>query len=209
MAKILLATNNKGKLIEIQALMQELGLQANLVTPQEINLELHVEEDGQTYAENAARKAVAFSQASALPTLADDSGLEVDILDGAPGLYSARFSPLANPTDADRRAYLLEKLQGCPRPWKARFRCVLAMVITAGTDAALRDLRFAEGVCPGEIIPEERGQNGFGYDPLFYIPELGRTMAELPMEEKNRISHRARAIWAAYPVLAEILGSQS
>jgi XTP/dITP diphosphohydrolase len=207
MAKILLATNNKGKLVEIQALMRELGLQASLLTPQDLHLDLHVEEDGQTYAENAARKAIAFSRASTLPTLADDSGLEVDTLDGAPGIYSARFSPLANPTDADRRAYLLEKLRGRPRPWTARFRCVLAIVTASGKEVDPKDLHFAEGVCPGEIISQERGQNGFGYDPLFYLPELGRTMAELPMEAKNHISHRARAVRAARPFLVEILRS--
>lgn len=197
MSKLLVATNNQGKLREIQALLR--GINARFVSPAQLDLDLSVEESGETYAENAALKAVAFSKASGLPTLADDSGLEVDALEGLPGLRSARFAPIPGATDADRRAYLLERLRGQPRPWSARFRCVIAFAMPGG------EVWFAEGVCEGEIIPDERGQHGFGYDPLFLVPGLGRTMAELSMQEKNRLSHRARAVQAARPMLVEIL----
>ena len=130
--------------------------------------------------------------------LADDSGLEVDALDGKPGLHSHRFGPLPDATDADRRNYLLEKLQGFPRPWTARFRATVAVALPSGK------VWLAMGQCEGEVIPEERGMNGFGYDPIFFIPELGRTMAELGMAEKNRLSHRARAIQNSLPILREI-----
>jgi len=195
--RLLLASNNPGKLKEIQALLQDLDLE--LVTPAQLGIELEVEETGQTYAENALLKGSAWARATGLLIMADDSGLEVQALGGLPGVHSARFSPQPGASDADRRIYLLERLKGKPHPWTARFRCVIAMVTSAG------EVRFAEGVCPGEIIPEEFGHNGFGYDPIFYLPELGRTMAELVMEEKNRLSHRARAVMAARPALLEIV----
>ena len=196
MKKLLIATNNKGKVKELQELLRELNVQ--LVTPAEINLDLDVEEDGVTYIENAAKKAIAFAQASGLISLADDSGLEVDALDGAPGLYSARYHPKSGANDADRRAYMLENLQGKPRPWKAHFHATIAIAIPGG------DVKIADGNCHGEIIPEERGTGGFGYDPIFFMPELGKTMSELEMDEKNRLSHRARAVINAMPVLKEI-----
>ena len=196
MKKLLIATNNKGKVKELQELLRELNVQ--LVTPAEINLDLDVEEDGATYIENAAKKAIAFAQASGLISLADDSGLEVDALDGAPGLYSARYHPKSGANDADRRAYMLENLQGKPRPWKAHFHATIAIAIPGG------DVKIADGNCHGEIIPEERGTGGFGYDPIFFMPELGKTMSELEMDEKNRLSHRARAVINAMPVLREI-----
>jgi XTP/dITP diphosphohydrolase len=202
MSKILLATNNPGKLIEIQSLLAQTGVE--LITPEQVNLDLEVLEDGQTYTQNASRKAIAFALASQLPCLADDSGLEVDALGGRPGLFSARFSPLPDATDADRRSYLLEQLKAFPRPWPARFRCVVALITP---QQALEQLaaQIIEGICPGEIIPEERGSNGFGYDPIFLLPGFGRTMAELNMDEKNRISHRARAVRAAIPCIIEML----
>ncbi len=132
-----------------------------------------------TYAENAARKAQAYSIASGIFTLGDDSGLEVDVLNGAPGIYSARYAPQVGATDADRRAYLLQQLSPYPSPWIARFNCTVALASPDG------DVHFAHGICPGEIIPEERGVNGFGYDPIFLLTEMGRTMAELTMDEKN------------------------
>ncbi|KAF0109255.1 MAG: dITP/XTP pyrophosphatase [Anaerolineaceae bacterium] len=196
--KLLLATNNPGKVAEMKALLD--GLPLDLLTPADIGLTLEVAEDGQTYAENAARKAEAFARAGGLAALADDSGLEVDALDGRPGLHSHRFAPQAGATDADRRAYLLQQLAGKPRPWTARFRATVAVA------APGRETRFAAGTCEGEIIPEERGTNGFGYDPIFLVPEFGRTMAELTMDEKNRLSHRARAVQNAVPILREILG---
>jgi len=198
MHSILVATNNKGKVDEIKALLDGLGLA--LLTPADLGLVLEVNEDGQTYAENASKKAAAFAQASGLVALGDDSGLEVDALGGQPGLHSHRFCPIPNATDADRRKYLLQRLGDQPRPWTARFRATVAIALPSG------EVKLATGQCEGEIIPDERGSNGFGYDPVFFIPELGRTMAELGMDEKNRLSHRARAIQNAIPVLKEILG---
>ncbi len=197
MPAVLLASENRGKWIEIQDLLKDLPI--DLLTPADIGLHLNVLENGATYAENAALKACAFAEASQLVCLADDSGLEVDALDGRPGLYSARFAPWEGATDADRRRYLLQRLQDAPPPWKAHFHCTVAIGAPQG------ELRYTEGNCPGEIIAEERGTMGFGYDPIFLIPELGKTMAELPMQEKNRRSHRALAVLAALPVLAEML----
>jgi XTP/dITP diphosphohydrolase len=193
MKTLLIATNNPGKMREIQALLE--GLELELVTPGQVGIELEVTEDGDTYAENAAAKGAAYARAAQLTTLADDSGLEVDALGGLPGLHSARFVSRPGATDADRRQALLDHLRDKPRPWLARFRCLAAVVKPDG------EMHISEGICPGEIIPEERGQNGFGYDPIFYLPELGKTMAELSMEEKNRLSHRAKAVRAATPWL--------
>lgn len=195
--KLLLATNNKGKLRELQAILADLPLE--ILAPADIGLTLEVDEDGLTYAENAAKKAVAFQRASGLVCLADDSGLEVDALGGAPGLRSARYSSKPGATDRDRGMTLLQNLADKPRPWTARFRATMAV---AGPDGSVE---IAEGICEGEISPEERGSGGFGYDPVFFIPEFGRTMAELPEETKNRLSHRARAAQAARPILARLL----
>ncbi len=197
MQKLLIATSNHGKVKEIRALLE--GLEVELVTPKEIGLVLEVHEDGQTYAENAGKKALAYSQASGLLSLADDSGLEVEALEGAPGLYSARYSPQPGATDADRRVYLLENLAGKPRPWKAHFHATVALGLPDG------QVFFADGNCSGEIIPEERGSHGFGYDPIFFIPEMQQTMAELSMDEKNRRSHRALAVKNAFPILQKLL----
>ena len=197
MRRLLIATGNPGKLGEIQSLLEEIDL--TLISPDELGMHLNVEETGSTYEENASLKANAFAQASNLLTLADDSGLEVDALDGLPGIRSARFSPLPGATDADRRTYLLGLLQARPRPWGAYFHCTVAIATPTGK------IYYAQGNCPGEIIPQERGTNGFGYDPIFLIPEVNLTMAELSMEEKNRLSHRARAIKAAIPILHALL----
>jgi len=199
--KLLLASYNQGKLHELQALLTDVPV--DLISPAFLNLSLDVVEDGLTYQENAARKALAFAQASGYLSLADDSGLEVEALDGQPGLHSARFSPMPGATDRDRRELLLQKVQNKPRPWVARFRCVIALAVPTG------ELYFSEGVCPGEIIPEERGQNGFGYDPIFLLSALGKTMAELSMEEKNRLSHRARAVLAAKGVLLQLVSNSN
>jgi XTP/dITP diphosphohydrolase len=193
---LLIATNNRGKLDEITALLEPLRL--SLLTPSDVGIDLAVAEDGQSYAENAALKAVAFAQVGGFVALGDDSGLEVDALEGMPGLHSHRFCPIPNATDADRRAYLLEKLAGKPRPWTARFRATVAIALPSG------QVKIASGQCEGEIIPQERGSNGFGYDPVFLIPEMGCTMAELEMSVKNRLSHRAHAIRNAIPILQEI-----
>ena len=249
MHKRLIATNNQGKVKELQELLKDLNIE--LITPSQINLDLDVLEDGSTYAENAAKKALAFAQASNLISLADDSGLEVDALNGEPGLYSARYGTLppfsasqkmggaGGGSDAERRKYLLSKLQDTPRPWTARFHAAIAIAIPAShvtlpkgnrddvsdsegslplTSEILRSLLhsslrvkneevyLANGICPGEIIPAERGTGGFGYDPIFLLPELGKTMAELSMDEKNRLSHRARAVMKARRILEKLLG---
>ncbi|MFM8423731.1 MAG: RdgB/HAM1 family non-canonical purine NTP pyrophosphatase [Chloroflexota bacterium] len=196
MNKLLIATNNPGKVLELQELLTGSGIE--FVTPAQINLQLEVEEDGSNYQENAGKKAIAFAQASGMIALADDSGLEVEALNGAPGLYSARYSPKPGAKDKDRRDFLLENLKDKPRPWKAHFHATIAVARPNG------EIEFAEGNCYGEIIPEERGTGGFGYDPIFLMPELGKTMAELEMEEKNKLSHRARAVIAAMPILKRI-----
>jgi XTP/dITP diphosphohydrolase len=213
---LLIATNNKGKVKELQELLRDTGIE--LVTPAQIDLQLDVVEDGSTYAENATKKAIAFSNTSGTISLADDSGLEVDALDGAPGLYSARYSPKPNATDADRRAYLLQNLQDKPRPWTARFHATIAIAIPGklwSQTGLLSDmqeqapaLQIFEGICEGEIIPEERGRGGFGYDPIFLLSELRKTMAELSMDEKNRLSHRAKAVMKAKVILRKIFNSE-
>jgi XTP/dITP diphosphohydrolase len=201
MTTLLIASGNIGKLREIESILATApldNLRFELALPSQIGIQLDVEEDGTTYAENAAKKALAYTQASGLVTLADDSGLEVYTLGGQPGLYSARYAPWPDATDADRRRYLLQNLGERPRPWMAHFHCTIAIAMPGG------EIAYAEGDCPGEIIPEERGNNGFGYDPIFYLPELGQTMAEISMHEKNRLSHRARAVLAAVPILKNI-----
>ena len=206
MPKLLLASTNRGKLVEMQDLLPDF----DLILPQELSLRLDVEETGATYAENAALKAAAYFLASkstgtagGLVTLADDSGLEVDCLGGAPGLHSARYSPHPGATDADRRALLLQNLVPFPRPWTAHFHCTVAIAALGS------EILFADGDCPGEIIPQERGSNGFGYDPIFLLAagHKGLTMAELSRAQKNLLSHRARAVTAALPVLRRLLGA--
>lgn len=195
---LLIATNNKGKVLEIRELLTGIGL--TLLTPTDIGLDLEVEEDGATYAENASKKALAFASSSGLVSLADDSGLEVDALNGQPGLHSARFSPLPGASDSDRRKYLLGKLSGKPHPWAAHFHATVAVAVPG------KPVKLVTGQCKGMIIPEERGTGGFGYDPIFLLPELDLTMAELPIDAKNRLSHRARAIQSAIPILKEVFG---
>lgn len=198
MIRLLIATNNQGKVVEILDLLSELADKLQILTPSDLNIDLDVVEDGADYAENAARKALAFARASGCVSLADDSGLEVDALNGEPGLHSARYSPEPGATDADRRVYLLKNLQGFPRPWKAKFHCTVALAHPDGT------IQFATGECYGEVIPEERGEGGFGYDSIFWLPALGCTMAELSREQKNALSHRARAIKASLPFLKSL-----
>ena len=200
---LLIATNNKGKVKELQDLLKDTGIE--LVTPAQIDLDLDVTEDGQTYAENASKKAVAFAQASGLISLADDSGLEVDALGGAPGLYSARYGSTDGRklSDVERRTILIQNLKDRPRPWTARFHATIAVSIPNGKT------HLAEGFCEGEIISEERGTGGFGYDPIFLLSELGKTMAELSMEEKNRLSHRAKAVMNVKPILEKLLSKSS
>jgi XTP/dITP diphosphohydrolase len=183
--KILIGSNNAHKLKEIQEILDAF----EFVTPASLGLDLDIDESGMTFAENAEIKARAFAQASGLPTLADDSGLMVEALDGAPGVHSHRYSPKPDATDADRRAFLLENLKSSARPWKAKFVCAAVYY-----DPATEKLLHASGECAGEILPEERGSGGFGYDPVFFFPQLGKTLAELSEDEKNAISHRGNAM---------------
>jgi XTP/dITP diphosphohydrolase len=193
--KLLVATRNPGKIRELEHLLAP--LQAEFCFAPELDLHVEVIEDGSTYVENAAKKAVAYMQASGLLTLADDSGLEVDALDGAPGIHSARY---ILGSDGDRMMTLLDRLGGVP--WEqrtARFRCVVVIATPVGK------LYSTQGVCEGMIAFEPAGESGFGYDPIFYLPAHRCTMAELPPEKKNHISHRARAIQAALPMLGQLL----
>jgi XTP/dITP diphosphohydrolase len=193
---ILISSQNPGKIDEITAILTSVKLKK--ITPQDIALTIHPKETGRSYAENARIKAIAYRDASGLPALADDSGLEVDVLGGAPGIFSARFSKKPNATDSDRRAYLLEILKDFPQPWNAHFHCTAIL--------ATPDNTFIEttGRCDGVIIPDECGSGGFGYDPIFFIPERQATMAELPQLIKNNISHRALALLAMMPFLKAI-----
>ena len=193
----MLATGNKGKILELRELLN--GLKAEILIPDDIGLELDVEETGKTYAENAAKKAEAFAKASGLLSLADDSGLEVEALAGAPGIFSARFAPDPGATDAGRRTYLLQQLDKIAKPWLARFSCTAVLASPDGV------LHLTDGICQGIIIGQERGEHGFGYDPIFLIPDMGMTMAELKMDEKNQISHRAKAIKRMIPILLSYL----
>jgi XTP/dITP diphosphohydrolase len=200
MLRVLIATKNPGKLAEFTALLQ--SLPAAWVTPDTAGVTVDVRETGQTYAENARLKAEAWSRATGLIALGDDSGLEVEALGGRPGLRSARYAG-PGAADADRRHKLMQELSQAPTPRPARFVCVVAVAHPA------LGVRAFEGVCSGEVILEERGSNGFGYDPIFYLPEYQATMAELPPAIKNSISHRARAIQAALPYLKGLLTGQT
>ena len=200
MRKFIVASHNIGKLFELQAILS--GLPAELLTLGDVVPGFTVAETGQTYAENARLKAQAAAMASGLVALGDDLGLEVEALGGAPGIFSARYAG-AGASDAARRSKLMEALRAVPAPRRARFRCALVVAVPGG------EVRTFEGGCEGEIILEERGHNGFGYDPIFYLPAHGRTMAELPPELKNQISHRARAALAAKPYLEHLAGEET
>lgn len=198
--KLLVATRNPGKVREYRDLLADLPIQVTYLDEEGITLE--VAETGQSFAENAQLKAVAYARASGLWTWADDSGLEVDALAGAPGIYSARYAGEAA-TDADRYRKLLDALAGVP--WSrrtARFRCVVALATPEGR------VRTCEGVCDGVIAFGPAGQNGFGYDPVFYLPEREVTMAQLPADVKNAISHRGRAARQAKALLAAMLAGE-
>ena len=191
--RLLLATSNKGKIAEFRYLFQ--GLSLELVTPVDVGITRTIEEGNISMEDNACKKADFYAGLSGLITLADDSGLEVDALGGEPGIQSARYAG-DNASDSDRIKFLLEKLKGISREKRtARFRCIIAMA------TPVQVLATFEGECEGIITFEPKGDNGFGYDPIFYFPEYDKTMAELPSDIKNTISHRARAAQKAYPVL--------
>jgi XTP/dITP diphosphohydrolase len=192
MVKLLLATNNLGKVVEYKALLR--GLPYKLITLADSGI-APVDEVGQSLEENARLKARTCAVQCRCLTLADDSGLEVDALGGEPGPFSARYAG-EGATDTDRINYLLSRLEGIP--WSersARFRCVIAMATPEG------EVKLCFGECKGFITFEPAGGHGFGYDPIFYLPELGKTVAELTLEVKNRVSHRGRAAATAYQVL--------
>lgn len=177
--RLVIATGNAGKQGEYRVLLAGTGLHLMAADP-------GVAEVGETYAVNARLKAEAASVALGLPAVGDDSGVEVEVLRGFPGVHSARIGP----TQKERTQVLLNRLQGHPRPWLARFVCTIALAVPD------RPTEFFEGECGGEIIPEWRGVAGFGYDPVFLVPEAGRTFGEMSAEEKAQYSHRARAVRA-------------
>jgi len=195
-AKVLLATNNRGKLREYKALLS--GLPFELTTLAEQGITEEIEETGSSLEQNAIHKAITCARLSGLITLADDSGLEVDALGGEPGPLSRRYAG-ENVSDSERNEYLLRKLQGVP--WEkrtGRFRCVIAIATPKG------EVETCDSVCEGVIAFEAKGKGGFGYDPIFYLPELDKHMAELTLEEKNRVSHRAKAAQKARRILEQL-----
>lgn len=184
--RLLLATSNRGKLVELAELLGDVPFQ--LVSLADLGIDIDVEETGQTFEDNAILKAETYRDLSGMLTLADDSGLEVDALGGEPGVRSARYAG-PDATDSDRIRLLLDNLAHTPESSRtARFRCVIAIA------APDRQTRLYSGVCRGRIIREARGDNGFGYDPVFLFTDLGLTMAELSPEQKNTVSHRALAV---------------
>jgi XTP/dITP diphosphohydrolase len=197
MPKLLLATSNPGKIREYRLLLN--GLDWQITTLAEQGITKVVAESGSSYQENACLKAITYAKLSQLTTLADDSGLEVDALQGRPGIKSARFAGGAA-TDQERVTSLLAELDGVP--WEQRtacFKCVIAIATPEG------QCERCYGECRGMIALEARGENGFGYDPIFFLPEIGKAIAELPLEIKNQISHRARASQKARQVLQQLL----
>jgi len=191
--KLLLATNNQGKVREYRSLLENIPLK--LVTLAEQGIATVVGETGESLEENAKLKATVIAAESQLLALADDTGLEVDVLGGEPGRLSARYAG-ENASDRDRVSYLLSRLKNVP--WEKRsahFRCVIAVATPSG------EVDICQGECRGIIAFEPKGEQGFGYDPIFYLPELGKTMAELPLDIKNQVSHRGQAARKVYQLL--------
>jgi XTP/dITP diphosphohydrolase len=177
--RLVVSSGNAGKLGEFRELLAGTGVEI-------IAFDSEVEEAGETYADNARLKAETALARSGLPSLGDDAGIEVDVLGGFPGIRSARIGP----TQRDRTNALLERLDGLPSPWLARFVCTLALAVRG------KPIEFFDGECRGEVVPEWRGTAGFGYDPIFLVPELGRTFGEMTPQEKHRFSHRGAAVRA-------------
>mgnify|MGYP000924408897 CR=1 FL=1 len=203
MARIVLASRNKGKIRELHELLAESGIAAEVLSLADFPELPEIEEDGATFQENAMKKATIVTAATGLITLADDSGLEVDVLGGQPGVMSARFAGLHG-NDRANNALLLDKLQDIPEEQRrARFRCAIAIAAPDGK------IETCEGFCEGVIGFAPKGEGGFGYDPLFFIPEQGMTMAELPEGTKNRISHRAKAMQKAIAIIPGFLRDYS
>ncbi len=181
---IVLATNNKNKVKEFQHILKD--FQVELRSLSDFGPIPEVIEDGDTFDENAYKKAHQTARVLGLPAIADDSGLVVEALDGAPGVYSARYAG-ENATDEDNTGKLLQELKDV-KDRRASFKCVLSVAVPSGPALTY------EGECHGTIIDEPRGENGFGYDPVFYFEEYGKTFAELTMDEKSKISHRGKAL---------------
>ena len=197
--RLLVATRNEGKLRELTRLLG--GLPSELLSLGDLGIEEEVEETGGTLEENAVLKATAYVRLSGLPTLSDDSGLEVDALDGAPGPLSSRYAG-EGAGDAERIAFLLDRLHNIPEErWTARFRCVIAVSIPG------EPVELFTGECRGRLVRGRRGSNGFGYDPVFLLPDTGKTMAELTDEEKDRVSHRGAAARGAAAALRRRAGA--
>ncbi len=200
--EMVLATRNAGKAAELQALLRaRYGTEITLLTLSEIGFEGDIEETGQTFAENALLKARAAAAASGKIGLGDDSGLVVPALGGAPGIYSARYAG-EHGNDEKNNAMLLQNLSG-KTDRRAFFECVLACALPNGENFTV------SGRCEGVILESPRGRNGFGYDPLFYVPGLGKTLAEMSGEEKNAISHRGAAVRQFVAAFARRLGKES
>ena len=210
---LVVATTNRGKIEELRQLLADLPLDI-FALHDVVDEGFTVVEDGKTFAENAAKKARAAASATMMLTLADDSGLEVDALDGAPGVRSARYAH-ERATDAENNAALLAALDALedpsggvlPRTYRARFRCALALIDPYGPSAEAPII--VEGTCEGKIATAPRGSGGFGYDPLFIVDPGARTMAELSHDEKNAVSHRARALAGMRPRIADVLRARN
>ena len=183
--RLVLASKNQHKLVEMQTILGQLGLE--VVLESQVDVDVDVEETGTTFMENAILKAKAVMEASGMAAIADDSGLVVDALNGAPGVYSARYGNKSS--DPERTAFLLENMADVPEEQRtARFVSAIACALPDGSVVT------AEGTCEGVILFETRGENGFGYDPVFYVPSLGKTFSEADPAEKNAISHRGSAL---------------
>ena len=196
MPKLLLATSNPGKIREYRLLLDGLGYKITTLVEQ--GIAKIVTESGNNYEQNARLKAITYAKLSQLTALADDSGLEVDALNGEPGVKSARFAGEAA-TDAEKVSFLLAKLNGVS--WERRTACFKCVIVIATPEG---QSKVCYGECRGMIALEAKGENGFGYDPIFFLPETGKTMAELPLAMKNQISHRARASQKARQVLQQL-----
>jgi XTP/dITP diphosphohydrolase len=199
--RILIGTNNQHKILELREILRSVPV--SLVSPVDTGTDVHVEETGRTYMTNARLKALAFARASGMVALADDSGLEVTALHGAPGVYSSRYAG-DNASSADRIALLLRNLEGVP--WEQRQARFVAVIAVAAPNG---QVRYARGSVRGVIMTAPQGSGGFGYDPVFYMPAFACTMAQLPDDVKNHVSHRARAALRAAPLLLSLTGEHT
>lgn len=194
--RILLATQNLGKVKELQELLT--GEEFEVISLADLEDWEEIEETGSTFAENAALKARVAAKRTGLITIADDSGLEVDALNGAPGVNSARYAGTPKDDQKNNEKLLAELEDVAEEERTARFRCALVIALPSGEEY------LTEGIVEGRILTEPRGREGFGYDPLFYLPDFGRTMAQLNLSQKNKISHRAQAFRNAIPMLKDL-----